>query len=219
MTLPIKAVVFDLGETLVDETRMWSSVAQYAGIPEFTVYATLGGMIERRESHRSIFGLMQIESVDPNVLGYQIELRDLYPDVEPTLRQLKAGGFRLGVTGNQPEGAAEQTASLGLPFDFVGSSSRWGVSKPSAAFFERIVTELELEPEEIVYVGDRLDNDVFPARDAGLHSIFIRRGPWGYLQSLWPEADDAPYTIRSLNEVPKLISRINEERVAKESKT
>ena len=217
MTLPIKAVVFDLGETLVDETRMWSLVAQYAGIPEFTVYAMLGGMIERRESHRSIFGLMQIESVDPNILGYQIEQRDLYPDVEPTLRQLKAGGYRLGVSGNQPEGAAEQTAMLGLPFDMVGSSATWGVNKPSPAFFERIVSELGLQPEEIVYVGDRLDNDVFPAKAAGMRAVFIRRGPWGYLHSLWPEAGDASYTIRSLNELPKLIERINTEATFKES--
>ena len=217
MTLPIKAVVFDLGETLVDETRMWSLVAQYAGIPEFTVYAMLGGMIERRESHRSIFGLMQIESVDPNILGYQIEQRDLYPDVEPTLRQLKAGGYRLGVSGNQPEGAAEQTAMLGLPFDMVGSSAKWGINKPAPAFFERIVSELGLQPEEIVYVGDRLDNDVFPAKAAGMRAVFIRRGPWGYLHSLWPEAGDAPFTIRSLNELPKLIERINTEAIFKES--
>jgi HAD superfamily hydrolase (TIGR01662 family) len=208
MTLPIKAVVFDLGEVLVDETRMWSAVAQYVGIPEFTVYATLGGMIERRESHRSLFGLMQTESVDPNVLGYRIEQRDLYPDVEPTLRQLKADGYRLGVTGNQPEGAAEQTAELGLPFDFVGSSAQWGVAKPDPAFFERIVSELELQPEEILYVGDRLDNDVIPAREAGMIAVFIRRGPWGYLQSVWPEATDAPYTIRSLNELPNLLERL-----------
>jgi HAD superfamily hydrolase (TIGR01662 family) len=208
MTVPIKAVVFDLGEVLVDETRMWSAVAQYVGIPEFTVYATLGGMIERRESHRSLFGLMQTESVDPNVLGYRIEQRDLYPDVEPTVRQLKASGYRLGVTGNQPEGAAEQTAELGLPFDFVGSSAQWGVVKPDPAFFERIASELELQPEEILYVGDRLDNDVLPARDAGMIAVFIKRGPWGYLQSVWPEAAAAPYTIRSLNELPNLLERL-----------
>jgi HAD superfamily hydrolase (TIGR01662 family) len=208
---PIKAVVFDLGETLVDETRMWSAVARYAGIPEFTVFATLGGMIERRESHRSIFGLMQIESVDPNILGVEIERRDLYPDVEPTIRQLNAAGYRLGVTGNQPEGAAEQTAKLGLPFDVVGSSAIWGVNKPDGGFFERIVSEFELEASEIVYVGDRLDNDVLPAQEAGMIAVFIRRGPWGYLQSTWPEAEGVKHKIRSLNELPALIDRLQAE--------
>jgi FMN phosphatase YigB (HAD superfamily) len=211
MSRRIKAVAFDLGETLIDETRLWSQVAQYAGVPEFTLFGMLGGMIQRREHHHSLFGLMQIESVDPNILGYQIERGDLYPDAVPTLRQLKANGYRLGVSGNQPEGAAEQTVLLGLPFDFVRSSAIWGVAKPARAFFERIAAEFDLEPDEIVYVGDRLDNDVFPARDAGMHAVFIRRGPWGFIHSLWPEAAEAPHQIRSLSELPHLIERLNAE--------
>jgi FMN phosphatase YigB (HAD superfamily) len=206
--MTIKAVVFDLGETLVDETRMWGAVARYAGIPDFTVFATLGGMIAQRESHRSIFGLMQIESVDPNILGYEIEPRDLYPDVEPTMRQLTAQGYKLGVTGNQPEGAAEQAAKLGIPFDMTGSSAQWGVAKPDQAFFVRIARELALEPAEILYVGDRLDNDVFPAEQAGMTAVFIKRGPWGYLQSTWPEAENVRHAIRSLNELPALLERL-----------
>jgi FMN phosphatase YigB (HAD superfamily) len=211
MSKRIKAVAFDLGETLIDETRLWSQVAQYAGVPEFTLFGMLGGMIQRREHHHSLFGLMQIESVDPNILGYQIERGDLYPDAVPTLRQLKANGYRLGVSGNQPEGAAEQTLLLGLPFDFVSSSAIWGVAKPARAFFDRIAAEFDLEPGEIVYVGDRLDNDVFPARDAGMHAVFIRRGPWGFIHSLWPEAAEAPHQIRSLSELPNLIERLNAE--------
>ena len=50
----------------------------------------LGGLIERREHHRSLFGYLQIESIDPNMFGYQIEERDLYPDAMPIFRQLKA---------------------------------------------------------------------------------------------------------------------------------
>ena len=52
----IRAVVFDIGETLVDETRHWSAVARYTGVPELTLMGVLGGLIERRESHRSLFG-------------------------------------------------------------------------------------------------------------------------------------------------------------------
>ena len=36
-------------------------------------------------------------------------------------------------------------------------------------------------PHEIAYVGDRLDNDLRPAAAAGLHTLFVRRGPWGYI--------------------------------------
>ncbi|MCO5224355.1 MAG: hypothetical protein M9953_03360 [Thermomicrobiales bacterium] len=44
----IKAIVFDQGETLINETRFWASVAAYAGVPELTVFGVLGGLIERR---------------------------------------------------------------------------------------------------------------------------------------------------------------------------
>lgn len=209
MTQRVQAVVFDLGETLVDETRHWAMIARYAGVPEFTLAGVLGGLIERREHHRSVFGLMQIESIDPNVIGYQIEERDLYPDVVPVLRQLRAAGYRLGVSGNQPEGAAEQTTALGLPFDLVASSALWGISKPDPAFFERIVTELDLRPDQVVYVGDRIDNDVLPAQALGMHAVFLRRGPWGYLHAGWPEMASVKHRIDHLGGVHRVIQGIN----------
>lgn len=209
MTGTVKAVVFDVGETLVDETRHWAMVARYAGVPEFTLAGVLGGLIERREHHRSIFGFMQIESVDPNIVGYSIEASDLYPDVVPVLQQLKAAGYQLGVTGNQLEGAAEQMEALGLPLDLVASSAVWGVSKPDLAFFERIAQEMGLTPGEIVHIGDRLDNDVLPAQEIGMHAVLLRRGPWGYLHATWPEMADVSHTIDGLTGLQEVIERID----------
>lgn len=37
------------------------------------------------------------------------------------------------------------------------------------------------QPHEIAYVVDRLDNDLRPATEAGLRTVFVRRGPWGYI--------------------------------------
>lgn len=204
----VRAVVFDLGETLVNETRFWSSVAQYAGVPELTLHGVLGGLIERREEHRSLFGVMQIESVDPNMIGYQIEKRDLYPDVMPVLKQLNHDGYTLGITGNQPEGVVEQVRALNLPVDLIASSTSWGVAKPDRRFFERMASELKLEPGEIMYVGDRLDNDVIPAQDFGMHAVFLRRGPWGYLHASRPEARLVRYRIDRLTEIPKMLETI-----------
>jgi FMN phosphatase YigB (HAD superfamily) len=205
----VQAVVFDIGETLVDETRHWSAVAQYAGIPELTLMGVLGGLIERREHQRSLFGFLNIESIDPNIFGYRIEARDLYQDTIPVLRQLRTGGYRIGITGNQPAGAAAQIAELGLPLDFVGSSAEWGVSKPDRAFFERIARGLGLAFDEILYVGDRLDNDVLPAQALGMHAVFIRRGPWGYLHASWPEAAEVRHRIDGLAAVIPILERLN----------
>jgi FMN phosphatase YigB (HAD superfamily) len=73
---------------------------------------------------------------------------------------------------------SEAHIALGAPLDLVASSERWGVAKPARAFFHRIAAELRLLPAEIAYVGDRIDNDIEPAVEAGMVAIFMRRGPW-----------------------------------------
>ena len=204
----IKAVVFDQGETLINETRFWSSVAAYAGVPDFTLFGVLGGLIERRENHRSVFSIMQIESVDPGIIGYQVEQRDLYPDVIRTLTRLKHDGYILGTAGNQSANVEGEMSDLDLPVDLNATSAGWGLSKPDPAFFRRIAEELELETNEILYVGDRLDNDYFPAEGVGMHAVFIRRGPWGYLHRTWPDMEDVKHQISDLGQIPQLIADI-----------
>nr|MBA2467829.1 HAD family hydrolase [Chloroflexia bacterium] len=144
---------------------------------------------------------------------YRIEEQDLYPDVVSVLRQLKTAGYRIGITGNQPLGAVQQVAALGLPVDFMGSSSEWGVAKPDPGFFERIAAGLDLAYDQILYVGDRLDNDVLPAQDIGMHAAFLRRGPWGYLQASWPNAAGVEHRIDGLTGVIRVLDRI-EARIA-----
>jgi FMN phosphatase YigB (HAD superfamily) len=96
---------------------------------------------------------------------------------------------------------------MGLPVDTVASSGGWGVEKPSPAFFERIVAASDCAPHEIAYVGDRLDNDVLPARAAGMLAVFLRRGPWGYLHARRPEVALAHIRIDSLDELPSALGR------------
>ena len=204
----IKAVVFDQGETLINETRFWSSVAAYAGVSDFTLFGVLGGLIERRENHRSVFSIMQIESVDPGIIGYQVEQRDLYPDVIRTLTRLKHDGYILATAGNQSANVEGEMAGLDLPVVLNATSAGWGLSKPDPAFFLKIAEELKLEPAEILYIGDRLDNDVLPALGVGMHAAFIRRGPWGYLHSTWPEIADVKHQITDLGQIPQVIAEI-----------
>ncbi|HEX3868739.1 MAG TPA: hypothetical protein VHV78_18385 [Gemmatimonadaceae bacterium] len=52
MSARIRAAVFDVGETIVDETRPWGVWADCLGIPRFTFFAALGAVIARREHHR-----------------------------------------------------------------------------------------------------------------------------------------------------------------------
>jgi hypothetical protein len=55
----VTAVVFDVGETLIDETRLWQQVAKDAGVPAFTLMATIGGLITRGEHHQRIWEVLE----------------------------------------------------------------------------------------------------------------------------------------------------------------
>jgi FMN phosphatase YigB (HAD superfamily) len=200
----IEAVVFDIGETLVDETRAWGLHANRAGLTHLTFFAALGAVIERRDHHTTVFDVLGIDRTGP---PEPYERGDLYPDAVPCVRRLQEAGFTVALVGNQPAQTEEFLRECGLDVELVASSDGWGVAKPDPAFFERVAAWLELEPARIAYVGDRVDNDELPARAAGMTSVFVRRGPWGFLQAHWPEAAQADVRIESLDELPAALER------------
>ena len=193
----LRAVFFDVGETLVDETRMWGELADAVGVARFTFFGVLGGMAARGEPHSRVYEILGVDP--PESTGFRLD--DLYPDARDCLTELRAAGYLLGAVGNT---GVEVEAVLADLVDVVGSSARWGVAKPAPAFFDRIVSEARCAPEEIAYVGDRVDNDVAPALDAGLVAVHIRRGPWGYLH----EPPAGAIRVGSLAELPAALGSL-----------
>jgi len=208
--MTIQAVFFDVGETLVDETRQWGAWADWLGVPRLTFFAALGAVIERGEHHRRVFELVR-PGIDlareqaARAAAGQVDLfdrSDFYPDAIACLAALKHRGYRVGLAGNQPAAAEAVLRAMVLPVDYVASSAAWSVEKPAPEFFARVVALAGAEPEEIAYVGDRVDNDVAPAAQAGMLAVFLRRGPWGYIQADRPEVALARLRIDSLAELP-----------------
>ena len=209
-SLEVEAVVFDVGETLVDETRAWSGWADRLGIPRLTFMTALGAVLARGGTHRDVFELFRpgfdVDAEWRRLVAandYEpISLDDLYPDAIDCLQTLAADGYRLGVAANQPPATAEVMARLPVSFDVIGMSDIWGLHKPDPAFFARIARELDLPPARIAYVGDRLDNDVGPARAAGMQAVFLRRGPWAWIRVGRRNPPDAALVIESLADLP-----------------
>jgi HAD superfamily hydrolase (TIGR01549 family) len=191
--LAVEAVVFDVGETLVDETRAWEAVADECGVPRFTLMALVGSTIPTGEPHHRAIELLQIE---PSRSAFFEE--QWYPDAVPCLARLRERGFVVGAAGNM---ATEHEELIRDHVAFVTSSERLGVEKPAPEFFERIAALAGVAAEKIAYVGDRVDNDVAPALAAGMVGVHIRRGPWGYLQ----EPPAGAIRIRSLDELPEVL--------------
>jgi len=188
------AVVFDLGYTLVDEDRVWKQRAAELGCPESVFFATLGAVIERRGHHHDVFRLLGADG-RPDPASF--EARDFYDDAVPCLRALTERGYVIGIAGNFSV-QIEEFLGQNVEVDFIASSERWGVEKPSGDFFARIVAEAGCAPGDIAYVGDRIDNDVIPAARAGMAAHFLVRGPWAFIQKDWPEAHHASVRIDDL---------------------
>lgn len=204
----MRTVIFDLGETLVDETRHWQIVADAVGVPMFTFSAVLGAVLERGGQHGDVFAELGVERVSAVDGGYVVDAEVFYPDALPTLRRLKDLGYRVGIVANQPHGIAEQLQAMGLALDVIATSATYGVAKPDPRFFERIVADCGVEANDIVYVGDRLDNDILPAQSIGMHAVFIRRGPWGFVQAHWQEMGQVRHRIESLDELPEVLGEL-----------
>jgi HAD superfamily hydrolase (TIGR01549 family) len=211
--MPIRSVFFDLGETLIDETRHWGKVAAALDVPLFTLAGVIGAFIERGTHHQEAYELFGRRQDDISLFEGDDEqiwqAGDLYSDALPCLQRLRNDGYFVGIAGNQPATMESAVQALQLPVDTIASSARWGVHKPSPAFFEQIISVVGSPPEDIVYVGDRLDNDILPAAEAGMKTVFIRRGPWGYLHAQRPEVAVADVRIDSLDELPACLAALS----------
>jgi HAD superfamily hydrolase (TIGR01509 family) len=186
----VEAVVFDVGETLVDEPGMWERAAAVAGVTPFTLMGVLGGLAARGEHHDEAWRILEV--AHPAATW---EPSDFYPDALACLDRLRAAGLVVAAVGNTP---LETEEMLRPHVTVLGSSARWGIAKPAPKFFERVIDLVGVEPGKIAYVGDRVDNDVGPALAAGMVGVHIRRGPWGHLHEPPSEA----VRIRSLDELP-----------------
>jgi HAD superfamily hydrolase (TIGR01509 family) len=184
----LKAVVFDVGETLVDEERWWRELCKRAGLQPHVVWAALGVTIERGEEHDALWGHLGLEKPRGWWDEVTYSVADLYPDVLDCLRRLRQHGLLLGVVGNQTEALEEWARGAALPVDVVSSSASLGARKPDPEFFEKVAALVGQPPARVAYVGDRVDNDVLPAAASGMVAVHVRRGPWGRIQRTPPEA-------------------------------
>lgn len=205
-------VCLDVGETLIDETRVWSTWADELDVPRLTFLAALGAVIARGGEHRDVFPMfgaddwqLRVPAVEASYGGFAAE--DLYPDAVRAIEELRAAGYRIAIVANQPAVRSDELRAIGVEAEVLAMSETLGVAKPDPSFFART---LELmgspEPASVAYVGDRVDNDVLPAAASGMRAVWIRRGPWGVIQRM-PVGTTPALVVDSLDE---LVSRIGE---------
>lgn len=208
--MAVVSVVFDVGETLLDDTREFGAWADWIGVPRHTFSAVLGAVTAAGRNNAETFQYFrpgfdlasERERREAAGAGETYSEADLYPDVRPALSALREMGLWVGIAGNQTARAGRILRGMDLPADLIATSADWGTAKPDPAFFRHVIESAPGEPAEIVYVGDHRDNDLIPAKAAGLRAAFIRRGPWGHLWADDPRvAKLADWRITSLTEL------------------
>ena len=204
-------IAFDVGEVLIDESRVWTCWADVIGVSHLTFAAVMGAAIAQGLDHHETFA-----HLTPNLNWRAFEAEhqrryggflpgDLYPDAMLCLSELRELGFRVVVAGNQPASRREELQRLGVPCDVIATSEELGVDKPDPAFFDHVLRLAETsDPTDVLYVGDRVDNDVVPAIRHGMHACWLRRGPWGALHEL-PDGVEPDLVLDGLGELPLLL--------------
>ncbi len=114
----IRAVVFDVGECLVDEAREYGTWADWLGVPRHTFSAVFGAVIAQGQDYRETFqvfrpGFDLTEEREKRAAAGKPEWfgeDDLYPDVRPALTAA-AGGWAVGGDRGEPDSAGRRAAA------------------------------------------------------------------------------------------------------------
>ena len=111
--------------------------------------------------------------------------------------------FRLGILANQPPECRESLRRRDLLgfFEIVGISEELKLRKPDPAIFQWAIDQAKTSPDRIVMVGDRRDNDITPAAEFGMQTVWLQ---WQtYRDKNWfPTDPDAQAFLASSDRVP-----------------
>lgn len=176
--MDIKWIFFDIGSTLVDEEAAYNH-----RIKDMIVGTDLS--FEKVTAKRLEFFKQGLDGNSEIIKHYGLaktpwhtEDEMLYSDTENVLKCLKNNGYRLGVIANQMPGLADRLAVWGIEnyFDIIVSSAELGVAKSEPEIFETALSIAKCSPVQAVMVGDRLDNDIVPAKQCGMKTVWCRNG-------------------------------------------
>ena len=205
MDQKVKWIFFDVGTTLVDETEAYNhrirdviegtdiSFQQFNEKRIFFAKQNLKGDLEAIK----YFGLLQTP--------WHKEDEVPYPNAEEILKYLYSQGYKIGIIANQSLGTATRLEKWGLLkyIDVVAASAELGVAKPDRAIFDKALEMAECAAQEAVMIGDRLDNDISPAKKLGMKTIWVKQG-FAVYQNLQLAECQPDYIVDNLSELKKI---------------
>ena len=208
----MKVLFFDVGYTLVNEDAVWddrcrvqahTDEAKKIGLSAADIYHEIEiASISRKPQFRTLIDKYNFKEVAP----YRTELETLYKEA-PAVIQALSQKYELGIIANQLDGLKERLQSFELLKHFKYIISSWDVQvmKPDIRIFEYALGKANHIPQETCMIGDRLDNDILPAKSLGMKTVWIKQG-FGALQKPLSKSEEPDYTINNLAELLKIFS-------------
>lgn len=204
----MKWLFFDLGATLVDESDVYKSRCEFA-IRRLN--------IEADEFMNKIYEMAKISPTPIRTAAREYgvtlpewdnSLEKLYEAVSEVLSALH-GKYKLGIIANQSLGTQERIDNWGIGkyFDVVMASAEAGCAKPDPKIFTTALEKAGCEPSEAVMIGDRLDNDIIPAKRLGMKTVWVRQG-YAVYQSIDEEDKRPDYIVDSIEELKELFLKM-----------
>lgn len=201
----IKWIFFDVGSTLVDESKVYEKrmkiVAETANVSYEYVYQTaLEFYKENKKGDLETIKLLNVKMPD-----WSFEDEILYDETEECLRTLSKK-YNIGVIANQELGTEKRLKTLGILqyINLVIASAEEGIAKPDERIFEIALNRAICKPQHAVMVGDRIDNDIIPAKKLGMKTIWIRQG-FGKYWKKSTEREQADYEVNNLSEILEIV--------------
>ncbi len=201
----IEWLFFDVGSTLVDESKVYEyrmrTVAQLAGVTYEYVYNT--ALEFYKQNQKGDLETMKMLNVEKPKWKFEYEI--LYNDTEECLKRLSSK-YKIGVIANQSLGTADRLEQFGILkyIDLVVASAEEGVAKPSKEIFEIALNRAGCSPGQSIMIGDRIDNDIVPAKKLGMKTIWIKQG-FGKYWNITSEEEKADYEVTNLTEICEIV--------------
>ena len=224
----IKAIIFDLDNTLLDFMKMKSSSINAAVLGMISA----GMQINKDESIKEIYNIYDTKGYEHqevfnefivNNIG-QINYKylaagiveykkakekslNLYDDVIPTLDKLIDMNLKLGIVSDAPSREAWvrlYTLKLHNKFKEVVTFNDTGLYKPAKEPFIRIADKLNVELTECMMVGDWPDRDIKGASQVGMKTAFAKYGSTENISN-----SGADHDLKSISELVEIINNYN----------
>ena len=224
----IKAIIFDLDNTLLDFVKM----KQFAVKAAITAMIEAGLNVDEEKAYKDIFDLyvskgwenqqvfddylnQTVGNVSNKILAAGIvsyrRAREatllVYPNVNKTLIELIKMGIQLSVVSDAPSREAWMRLyylNLHHVFDPVLTFDDTGVRKPSPKPFEMALENMKSAPDEVLMIGDWPDRDVVGAKQIGIKTIFARYGDtFGTVDS------GADWDVNDIYELVDIVKELN----------